>query len=535
MLGYHLSGSDKNKSNPNPVPEKADNSSLKDFVASYKQFLTANPDSSPQHPCSCDGSNDDVHAAETVSLDIPIACLRFDPTKRYKTSSWVPGLDHMASGQTPTFFRTEKMTMHNIVSNIDKVKNSLLPIAGIKKFYTPVTEQDTGKHTRAGAALRRGEDKEVAFFNGRQIDTSSLTMGTSDDSSNKILVFADKSNILRRNNLLSGKKPKPVWAYVKVKEVLTDAEIVAIGKLSGEISPPLQIYFLLVACKYKQYIMENREKELKRGGGQDAWTNTLVPRFEELIKHIRDAIIDIPEPKMEILRLTWEDWVTGDHDYASHSFHIAVIMLVSGGKADETCRQAYTNLMHGMRGPKELLLLMKADGGRTLSLCGLTMALTEALRSTSLYLSGSISLLNAAALSCLYFGGSFPTNEIHATSMEQFLHKKCRIILNSITPIFNGVGCDLHVLGLVKVLAKHLNVGNGLNDDQINHNVCDKKHINEEVGYYANEIVGQLKQWSNSSQDSKEKFVCRKIVEQIVKKDSFLGLALQEFLKLGTG
>ena len=538
-LGYHLTGTKEIETNPGPGED--DISTLVDFVHGYKSLQTDNHGNPSTHPCSCSSPND-AYAAGMVTIELPIAFFRLG-RGRYKTSKWTHGLDQMARGNVPCFFDTETLKMHSIEEcHLDKVKNSLIPIAKIKDFYKRVGEEDSGKPTRAGAALGRRENEKVAYFNGEKIDLRLLTMGTSVNSSNKLLIFADEKKHLSKVRRCKSKRVqsgKTTWSYIKVQEVLTDVEILAIGKLAGEISPPLQIYFLLVACKYKQYIME-RTSELvasqARGNAERRarCTTTLVPKFEELIQHIRTATIDIATPKMEILRLTWEDWVDcpGNHNYASYCFHIAMIMLVSGSKGDRICRQGYTNTMSGMRGPKDILCLMKAEGERPLSLCGLAMALTEILRPTSLYLSGAISMLDASVLSCLYFGGGFPTNEIHAAGMEQLAFKKSRIILNSITQTFHGVGCDVHVLNLVRVLARELGVASGLTDGHITHHVCGKDVIGEDVGYYANEIVGQLKQWWSKPVTSKEREVCREIVKNIGTKNEMFARVLEKFLSM---
>ncbi|EJK59462.1 hypothetical protein THAOC_20313 [Thalassiosira oceanica] len=190
--------------------------------------------------------------------------------------------------------------------------------------------------------------------------------------------------------------------------------------------------------------------------------------------------------------------------------------------------------MAGKKGPRDLLDMMKNDrrGRRTLGLCDLLEALHESLRKYSLGLSCAQSLLNAAVLSCLYFDGGFPTDEILILSMEQFNHKKCRIIRNSISDTFGGVGPDSHVIQFVSALAEEMGI-EGVTKDHIDHIVCDSNHISDDVGYYCNELIGQIKQWKNLGKKGiMEQQVCRQIIEDLNEKNPLYGRVMEKWLRL---
>jgi len=464
---------------------------------------------------------------------------------------------------SPISAGSEEISMHRIRCNdrgqTEKVGNTLVPVCLLVGADRKVTGRDTLKTDgkgckRAALANIRKEGQEVAYFNGKKVELPLLSMRT---RRNELLVFVDENNVLGRNPPKGIDENRRQWTYIKVKEVIPDEELIDIMQLANAINPSLQVYFLMVACGYKVYIVEKlkeqaaiEKKAASSKDNQDSSSpayqvkNRLLPKLQEFLQQMRIAVENNAKTGMKIDRLDWEKWnflkdaIRGTRDFTLSRFHIATIILLSGGKSDEVCRNAYSSVMAGKRGPRDLLDMMSCsnkDGRkrrRTLGLCDLIEALHESLRKYSLGLLSAQSLLNAAVLSCLYFDGGFPTDEILILSMEQFNHKKCRIIRNSISDTFAGVGPDLHVLEFIYALAEEMGI-KGVTKDHIDHIVCDNNHISEDVGYYCNELIGQIKQWSNLGKrgSSTEQQVCQKIIEQLKKKDALYGQVMEKWLR----
>lgn len=461
---------------------------------------------------------------------------------------------------SPISVGSEEIKMHRIRCNdplrMEKVQNTLLPLHLLADSDRIVTGGDTLGDTlntdgkgckRAALANSRKEGHEVAYFNGKKVELPSLSMRT---RRNELLVFVDEDNVLGRNPP-KGKDENRQWTYIKVKEVIPDEELVDIMHLAEAINPSLQVYFLIVACGFKVYIVEklkeqaNIEKKAakdNRDSSSPAYQakNRLLPCLEVFLRHMRMAVENNTQPGMKIERLDWEKWnflkdaSPGTRDFTWSRFHIATIILLSSGRSDEVCRNAYSSVMAGKKGPRDLLDMMKNDrrGRRTLGLCDLLEALHESLRKYSLGLSCAQSLLNAAVLSCLYFDGGFPTDEILILSMEQFNNKKCRIIRNSISDTFGGVGPDSHVIQFVSTLAEEMGI-EGVTNYHIDHIVCDGNHISEDVGYYCNELIGQIKQWKNLGKKGiREQQVCRQIIEALKEQNPLYGRVMEKWLRL---
>lgn len=450
---------------------------------------------------------------------------------------------------TPLSAQAEKFSMHTISSRqINLVMNTLMPLYLLAKDDRKVNEMDTlstmptngrGKGCkRATIANCRGDGEEVAYFNLKEIKLNLLSMRI---SAGELLVFVDEDNVLGRNP-----DEKLKWTYILVKEVIPENELFDIKTLADSINPSLQVYFLIVACGYKVYIMEHMENQ-KKPRDDDSLASASKAKevdsatkvkdaLEEFLAELRTVVENKAIRGMTIDRLGWEKWnilkdaEPGTKDFTFSRFHIAAIILLSGGKSDSFCCDSYLSVMAGIKEPRELLNMMKKDrkSGKTLCLCGLLEAIHESLRPYGLGLSSAQSLLNISVLSLLYFDGGFPTDEILILSMEQFRHKKCRIILNSITNDFAGVGADSHVIEVINILSKEM--GHKVTQTSIDNIICHKNCINEDVGYFMNEIIGQIKQWTNKG-DNEEKQVCRQIVLQMERKNPFYGQVMRKWLK----
>ena len=450
---------------------------------------------------------------------------------------------------TPLSAQAEKFSMHTISSRqINLVMNTLMPLYLLAKDDRKVNEMDTlstmptngrGKGCkRATIANCRGDGEEVAYFNLKEIKLNLLSMRI---SAGELLVFVDEDNVLGRNP-----DEKLKWTYILLKEVIPENELFDIKTLADSINPSLQVYFLIVACGYKVYIMEHMENQ-KKPRDDDSLASASKAKevdsatkvkdaLEEFLAELRTVVENKAIRGMTIDRLGWEKWnilkdaKPGTKDFTFSRFHIAAIILLSGGKSDSFCCDSYLSVMAGIKEPRELLNMMKKDrkSGKTLCLCGLLEAIHESLRPYGLGLSSAQSLLNISVLSLLYFDGGFPTDEILILSMEQFRHKKCRIILNSITNDFAGVGADSHVIEVINILSKEM--GHKVTQTSIDNITCHKNCINEDVGYFMNEIIGQIKQWTNKG-DNEEKQVCRQIVLQMERKNPFYGRVMRKWLK----
>ncbi|EJK77850.1 hypothetical protein THAOC_00287, partial [Thalassiosira oceanica] len=163
-------------------------------------------------------------------------------------------------------------------------------ISRLPKYYD---ESDVGLLR----ALEEGH--EVAYFNGKKVELPRLSMKT---RRNELLVFVDQNNVLGRNPP-KGKDENRQWTYIKVKEVIPDEELVDIMHLAEAINPSLQVYFLIVACGFKVYIVEklkeqaNKDKKAASSkDNQDSSSpayqakNRLLPRLEEFLRHMRIAV-----------------------------------------------------------------------------------------------------------------------------------------------------------------------------------------------------------------------------------------------------